>query len=203
VADRTQVSRLEFALDGATTYADLTGVLQEDGSFRLSALQVNSLAGGQLTTGAHSLVVRTIKVDGTTVATTTLAFTLQATDITNSVQLALTTNSDSGPLGDGVTDAATVTLIAKAAAGGTVTLTGLGRSGVADATGKVLFDSINLALGANNFIASVNGQQQQFTFQRVAPSNVVLEWNAIALDAMRRDSSTPPPMDAMACLWYA
>jgi hypothetical protein len=71
-----------------------------------------------------------------------------------------------------------------AATGSTVTLTGLGRSGVADATGKVLFDSINLALGANNFIASVNGQQQQFSFQRVAPTNVVLEWNAIALDAM-------------------
>jgi YD repeat-containing protein len=47
---------------------------------------------------------------------------------------------------------------------------------------------------ANNFTVTKDGQQQQFTFQRVEPQNVVLEWNAIALGVLQRDPYTPPPM---------
>jgi RHS repeat-associated protein len=194
VADRTQISRLEIALDSTTNYADYTFALQNDGSFQLSALQVNSLAGGQLATGAHSLNVRTVLANGVAVATSQLSFTLQAIDTTNSIQLALATSNDSGPIGDGVTDAAIVNLIAKAAPGSTLTLVGLNKTGVADASGQVVFENINLALGANNFTVTKDGLQQQFSFQRVAPNNVVLEWNAIALDVMQRDPYTPPPM---------
>jgi hypothetical protein len=196
VANRTQISRLEIALDGTTNYADYSFALQNDGSFQLSALQVNSLAGGQLTTGAHVLNVRTVSANGVAVGTSQLSFTLQAIDTTNSIQLALATSNDSGPIGDGVTDAATVSLISKAAPGSTLTLVGLNKTGVADATGQVVFENINLALGANNFTVTKDGLQQQFSFQRVAPNNVVLEWNAIALDVMQRDPYTPPPMFA-------
>jgi RHS repeat-associated protein len=194
VADRTQISRLEIALDGTTNYADYSFALQNDGSFQLSALQVNSLAGGQLATGAHVLNVRTVSANGIAVATSQLSFTLQAIDTTNSIQLALAISNDSGPIGDGVTDAATVSLIAKAASGSTLTLVGLNKTGVADATGQVVFENISLALGANNFTVTKDGLQQQFSFQRVAPNNVVLEWNAIALGVLQRDPYTPPPM---------
>jgi Bacterial Ig-like domain len=155
VADRNQISRLEIALDGSTNYADFTFALQNDNSFQLSALQVKSLAGGQLSLGAHTLNVRTVTTNGVTVGSSQLSFTLQATDAAN-VQLALATNNDSGPIGDGVTDAAKVSLIAKATPGSTLTLAGLNRTGVADATGQVVFDNIDLLLGANNFTAAVH-----------------------------------------------
>jgi Bacterial Ig-like domain/PAP2 superfamily len=193
IADRNQISRLEIALDNATSYADFTFAIQNNNSFQLSALQVNSLAGGQLSFGAHTLKVRTVDTNGVTVGSSQLSFTLQATDAAN-VQLALATTNDSGPVGDGVTDAAQVSLIAKATSGSTLTLAGLNRTGVADANGQVVFDNIALALGANNFTVLKDGQEQQFTFQRVAPQNVVLEWNAIALGVMQRDPYTPPPM---------
>jgi membrane-associated phospholipid phosphatase len=110
--------------------------------------------------------------------------------------LTLALSNDSGPIGDGVTDAAKVNLIAKAAPGSTLTLAGWDKTGVADVTGQVVFENINLALGVNNFTVTKDGFQQQFSFQRVAPSNVVLEWNAIALNVMQRDTATPPPMFA-------
>jgi aspartate 1-decarboxylase len=74
VADRRQISRLEFTLDGNPNYADLTVTLQLDGTFRLSPLQLNSLAGGTLAFGTHSLAVRGVLADGTPVSTATLDF---------------------------------------------------------------------------------------------------------------------------------
>jgi hypothetical protein len=52
-----------------------------------------------------------------------------------------------------------------------LTLVGLNKTGVADATGQVVFENINLALGANNFTVTKDGLQQQFSFQRVAPNS--------------------------------
>ena len=144
VADRHQISRLEFSLDGSTNYTDLTAALQLDGTFRLLPAQLNSLAGGTLSFGAHRLTAIGVLADGTTVATATLNFTYQSANL-NRPSLALTKASDTGVIGDLVTSATSVDLIAKAAAGtsvklGTQTL-------VTDANGIATFTGIKSQSG--------------------------------------------------------
>jgi RHS repeat-associated protein len=194
VADRTQISRLEFALDGSTNYADLTVVLQLDGTFRLLPAQLNSLAGGTLNLGAHSLNVRGVLTDGTPVATATLNFTYQSANL-NRPSLTLTKPSDTGVIGDLVTSATTVDLVAKAASGSSITLGN--RTLVADVNGVATFTGVNLTLGGNNFTLTTtasNGETatSSTTITRTNPDDVILTWNHIALDAIRREN-TPPP----------
>jgi RHS repeat-associated protein len=197
VADRHQISRLEFALDGSTNYTDLTAALQLDGTFRLLPAQLNSLAGGTLSFGAHSLTAIGVLADGTPVATATLNFTYQSANL-NRPSLALNKASDTGVIGDLVTSATTVDLIAKAAAGtsvklGTQTL-------IADANGIATFTGINLTLGGNNFTLTTTDSNGELatsttTITRTNPDDVILTWNHIALAAIQREN-TPPPAAA-------
>ena len=197
VADRHQISRLEFSLDGSTNYTDLTAALQLDGTFRLLPAQLNSLAGGTLSFGAHSLTAIGVLADGTTVAAATLNFTYQSANL-DRPSLALTKASDTGVIGDLVTSATSVDLIAKAAAGtsvklGTQTL-------VTDANGIATFTGINLTLGTNDFTLTTTNSQGELatsttTITRTNPDDVILTWNHIALAAIQREN-TPPPAAA-------
>jgi hypothetical protein len=143
VADRTQISRLEFSLDGNVNYTDLTAALQLDGTFRLLPAQLNSLAGGTLNLGTHSLNVRGVLADGTPIATATLDFTYQTANL-NRPSLLLTKASDTGVIGDLVTSAVSVDLIAKAASGSSITLGN--RTLLADVNGIATFTGVNLNL---------------------------------------------------------
>jgi RHS repeat-associated protein len=197
VADRTRISRLEFSLDGNTNYSDLTAALQLDGTFRLLPAQLNSLAGGTLNLGTHSLAVRGVLADGVPVATATLNFTYTNANL-DRPSLALTKASDSGVIGDLVTSAASVDLIAKAAAGSSVKLGT--QTLVADINGIATFTGINLNLGANNFTLTTTNSQGELatsttTITRTNPDDVILTWNHIALAAIQREN-TPPPAAA-------
>jgi RHS repeat-associated protein len=197
VADRTQISRLEFSLDGNTNYTDLTAALQLDGTFRLLPAQLNSLAGGTLNLGAHSLTVRGVLANGSPVATATLNFTYQSANL-DRPSLFLAKASDSGVIGDLVTSAASVDLIAKAVAGSSVTL-GM-QTLVADINGIATFTGINLTLGGNNFTLTTTNSQGELatsttTITRTNPDDVILTWNHIALAAIQREN-TPPPAAA-------
>ena len=197
VADRTQISRLEFSLDGNANYTDLTAALQLDGTFRLLPAQLNSLAGGTLNLGTHSLNVRGVLADGTPIATATLDFTYQTANL-NRPSLLLTKASDTGVIGDLVTSAVSVDLIAKAASGSSITLGN--RTLVADINGVATFTGVNLNLGGNNFTlttTNANGEVATSTtnITRTNPDDVILTWNHIALAAIQREN-TPPPAAA-------
>jgi membrane-associated phospholipid phosphatase len=197
VADRTQISRLEFSLDGSTNYTDLTAALQLDGTFRLLPAQLNSLAGGTLNLGTHSLNVRGVLADGTPIATATLDFTYQTANL-NRPSLVLAKPSDTGVIGDLVTSAGTVDLIAKAASGSSITLGN--RTLVTDVNGIATFTGVNLNLGGNNFTlttTNANGEVATSTTNvtRTNPDDVILTWNHIALAAIQREN-TPPPAAA-------
>jgi RHS repeat-associated protein len=197
VADRHQISRLEFSLDGSTNYTDLTAALQLDGTFRLLPAQLNSLAGGTLNLGVHSLTVRGVLADGSPVATATLNFTYQSANL-DRPSLVLAKASDTGVIGDLVTSAASVDLIAKAAAGTSIKLGT--QTSVADVNGIATFTGINLALGGNNFTLSTTNSQGEIatittTITRTNPDDVILTWNHIALAAIQREN-TPAPAAA-------
>jgi RHS repeat-associated protein len=196
VADRTQISRLEFSLDGNSNYTDLTATLQLDGTFRLLPAQLNSLAGGTLNLGSHSLNVRGVLADGTPVSTATLNFTYSTANL-NRPSLALTQASDTGVIGDLVTSAGSVDLVAKAVSGSSITLGN--QTLIADANGIATFTAINLTLGGNNFTLTTdnNGEisTSTTTITRTNPDDVILTWNHITLDAIRREN-TPPPAAA-------
>jgi hypothetical protein len=179
VADRTQISRLEFSLDGSTNYADLTVALQLDGTFRLTPIQLDSLAGGRLSLGAHSLTARGVLADGTLVSSVTLNFTYQAAT-GNVPTLTLATASDTNTIGDLVTSLGTVDLVAQTQAGSTVKLGD--KTAVADANGLATFSGINLVLGANDFIVTTvatTGETASNTtiITRTNPDDVILTWN--------------------------
>jgi RHS repeat-associated protein len=197
VADRTRISRLEFSLDGSTNYADLTVLLQLDGTFRLLPAQLNSLAGGTLNLGTHSLNVRGVLTDGTPVATATLNFTYESANL-NRPSLTLTKASDTGVIGDLVTSAPTVDLVAKAASGSSITLGT--QTLVADVNGIATFTGVNLTLGGNNFTLTTTASNGEIatsntTITRTNPDDVILTWNHIALAAIQREN-TPPPSAA-------
>ncbi len=195
VADRTQISRLEFALDGSTNYTDLTAALQLDGTFRLLPAQLNSLAGGTLSFGVHRLTAIGVLADGTTVATATLNFTYQSAATATHPSLVLEKASDTGVSGDLVTSSETVNLVAKAAAGTSVSLGSW--TLIADATGIATFTGVSLVLGENNFTLSTiasNGEigTSTTTITRTNPDDVILTWNHIALAAIQREGTSAP-----------
>ncbi len=60
VTDANGIASFQVGLDGTRSnrYVDLTSLLQADGSFKLSDRLLNSLAGGLLSTGNHTLHLR-------------------------------------------------------------------------------------------------------------------------------------------------
>jgi RHS repeat-associated protein len=194
VADRTQISRLEFALDGSSNYTDLTAAMQLDGTFRLLPAQLNSLAGGTLNLGTHSLNVRGVLANGTPIATATLNFTYQSANL-NRPSLILAKTSDTGVTGDLVTSATSVDLVAKAASGSSITLGN--RTLVADVNGIATFTGVNLILGGNNFTLTTTASNGEIatsntTITRTNPDDVILTWNHIALAAIQRENTSAP-----------
>jgi membrane-associated phospholipid phosphatase len=197
VAERQRISRLEVALDGSPNYTDLTAALQADGSFGLSPTQLDTLAGGKLAFGTHSLTARCIGANGNSIGDTTLKFNCQAVN-TNRASLALSKSSDTGVSSDLVTSASLVDLVAKTQAGLTVKIGDL--TAIADATGTATFTGVALAFGANQFIVrtiDANGEiaTSNTTITRTNPDDVILTWNHIALNAIAT-AKTPPPAAA-------
>ncbi|MBL8422817.1 MAG: LEPR-XLL domain-containing protein, partial [Candidatus Accumulibacter phosphatis] len=149
--DNVAVSQLLVALDatGTPSFTDLTGLLQPDGSFTLSAAQLASLAGGTLAEGAHDVLIRAVDAAGNATSKT-VSFTLDTAAPTLS-ELGLAPASDTGALGDRSTTADTVTLVGQTAPGTTVRLTQGDRTTTADLSGAFSFADVALALGNNAF----------------------------------------------------
>jgi hypothetical protein len=149
--DDIAVTQLLVAVDpGATPDStDLSGLIQPDGSFTLSAAQLASLAGGVLADGEHSVLIQALDAAGN-VTEKTVSFTLD-TSAPALGQLALDPATDTGALGDLSTTAEIVTLIGQSTSGAVIQLAALGRSTTADASGAFSFADVALALGSNRF----------------------------------------------------
>lgn len=95
---------------------------------------------------------------------------LASTSTLPAATLGLDRASDSGTVGDQVTNASAVTLNGTTGAGATVELVGLNRTTIADASGKFSFANVALANGLNEFTVrtstSTTSRENDFTIIR-------------------------------------
>ena len=190
-SDNLAVTQLLAALDpnATTALTDLSTLLQAGGAFALSRSQLDSLAGGTLAQGAHSL--RLVAKDAAGNATTlNLAFTLdsQAPTLTG---FGLAAASDTGTLGDNRTSASVVTLVGQTETGAALTLRAKGSSAVlgsavAAADGGFSLGGIALALGSNDFDLSWTD----------AAGNTGTAALAVVREAVVSTDTTPPTVTA-------
>jgi RHS repeat-associated protein len=96
--------------------------------------------------------------------------------------------------GDLVTSNGTVDLVTKTQAGNSVTLDG--RTVVAAANGVATFTGVALALGGNDLSFTITDGSSTTSYQtqiiRTNPDDVILTWNHITLDTIRRELISPP-----------
>ena len=143
---------LKASLDGDTSFdTNVTAALQVNGGFTISASLMNTIAGGTLSQGAHTLHLEAVDAAGNT-ATKDVTFTFDSVVATPTLDLA--PGSDTGTVGDQHTSLASVTLAGTADANVSVTLKdGSGNvlsTTTADSSGNFTF-SATLVLGANQF----------------------------------------------------
>jgi cyclophilin family peptidyl-prolyl cis-trans isomerase len=159
---------LKASLDGDTAFdTDVTSALQANGSFTISAALMNTLAGGTLSQGAHTLHLEAVDAAGN-MTTTNVTFTFDS--ILATPTLTLAADSDTGTTGDNDTSLSAVNLTGTADPGVTVKLED-GSSNVlatttADSGGGFTFSNVAIALGSNTFnvVASdVAGNTATFT----------------------------------------
>ena len=143
---------LKASLDGDSSFdTDITSSLQANGTFTLSAALMNTIAGGTLSQGAHTLHLKAIDAGGNSI-TTDVTFTFDNVLATPTLDLAA--NSDTGTVGDQHTSLASVTLAGTTSPSVSVTLKdGSGNvlsTTTSDSSGNFAF-SATLVLGANQF----------------------------------------------------
>ena len=150
VTDDSTITSLVARLNGGAL-ADVTDVLQGDGSFGLSAERLAQIGGGSLPEGALTVELQAVDERGNLSDFLSYSLTLDTTGPTAIFGLA--SRFDTPPVGDGVTESNPVTLEGTTEAGASVTLGGV--TVTADASGHFEFDGIELALGANAFELTV------------------------------------------------
>ena len=144
---------LKASLDGDTAFdTDVTSSMASNGSFTISAALMNTLAGGTLSQGAHTLHLEAVDAAGNT-ATTNVTFTFDSVLATPTLTLAA--DSDTGTIGDDHTSLSSIDLTGTADAGATVKLED-GSSNVLGSTtvgigGSFTFTGIAAALGPNAY----------------------------------------------------
>jgi RHS repeat-associated protein len=194
VSDLGQISQLELSF--GNTFLDITPDLKTNGTFSLDRARLESLKGSKLADGAYLLSLRATDASGNVSVPVPLSFTLDTTaPVFPSFQLAAA--FDTSPVGDRRTTSAQVTLVGQAEANQTITLLGTGLTTQTDTSGQFQFTSIALALGTNILNAqAVDAAGNTRTFStaitRMSKRDMVLDWNAITLQAIQTGSSNPP-----------
>jgi hypothetical protein len=180
------------------SFTSVMSDLLSTGSFTLSTARINQLAGGTLTDGPHTLHLRATDASGN-LATLDKTFILD-TLAPASPFFDLAVTSDTGTLGDQQTTAAIVTLKGETDANTSIQLVGTSTGTLSNGTGAFQLPDLALAVGANLITlraSDVAGNHTDFTrtltrLAATAQADVVLEWNQIALEAIRLDASKPP-----------
>ncbi len=154
-SDNVAVTRLLATLAGGANpaYVDVSAALAASGSgsgnFTISRALMDTVAGGTLAQGAQSLRLVAEDAAGNRSAVATVNFTFDSTaPAITSVGLAPA--SDTGTVGDGITNLASVTVQGVATPGASVRLGE--RSVTAGENGGFSFDAVALVLGANTLV---------------------------------------------------
>ncbi|BCL35091.1 Ig-like domain-containing protein [Nostoc sp. MS1] len=198
INDLNQIVSFKAGFDNTLTsnFVDVLGSLQGN-TFTFEQNKIKEINGGDLSNGSHTLKLIATDIAGNT-ANFEYSFTLDALS-PQRPGLMLDSLFDSAPIGDSQTTFATVDLIGQTEANATVILQGTGKSITADGTGKYKFTGVELQLGDNSFTAIATdkaGNTSTFTeiVKRVNTDNgdVVLDWNAILLNAIYTDKTAPP-----------
>ena len=195
LADLNSVAAFKAGIDG-TPQGSFTNILSDllpNGTFSLTTTRVNQLSGGTLTDGTHTLhLLATDSRGNSTVSDFTFTLDRQAPVIAG---FGLSAGSDTGTVGDNITGAAKVLLTGATEIGATLTL---GTTSVL-ATGAGTFQIPDVALtnGANllsltSTDVAGNASQAALTVTRqgTVTSDVALQWNLLALDAIRSEEHT-------------
>ncbi|HQU41647.1 MAG TPA: Ig-like domain-containing protein [Pirellulales bacterium] len=192
VADATSgVASLTAAID-AGAFVPVT--IDASGNFSfLTTLALDGTADGP-----HSVHMEATDEAGNTSAPVDLSFTLTTVVLSISA-FDLSPGSETGTPGDHTTSDARVALVGQTNPGEQVSLSGLGLTALASASGTFEFPNVALALGDNTFTAVIGGSvgntvQATLTVDRVAStgqSDPVIQWNENLLAAIQQDASDP------------
>ncbi|MGB8170534.1 MAG: Ig-like domain-containing protein, partial [Chthoniobacteraceae bacterium] len=192
--DNIGVTQLEAAF-GSDPFVSVTTSLVA-GAFSLDRAKLEMVKGSTLADGTYTLHLRASDAAGNQ-RTTDVTFTLDTT-APLAPSFDLSPASDTGAPGDKLTSAAVVTLTGTAEGNARVNFGSVVSQ--AGPTGAFLLPNVTLAEGDNLFMltasdAAGNSAQTMATFTRnvaLGSTDVVLEWNAVNLEAIRLDA-TPPP----------
>jgi RHS repeat-associated protein len=194
VTDLSEISQLELSF--GNTFLDITPDLQTNGTFSLDRARLELLKGSKLADGAYLWSLRATDASGNVSVPVPLSFTLDTTaPVFPSFQLAAA--FDTSPVGDRRTTSAQVTLVGQAEANQTITLLGTGLTIQTNASGQFQFTSVALVAGTNILNAqAVDAAGNTKTFStaitRMNQRDMVLDWNAITLQAIKTGSTNPP-----------
>ncbi len=180
---------------GAGALQNITVGPDANGDFFLPASLLDTLNGSTLTDGLHPLRVEVRDKSG---GIHEFSFTFRKDTTAPTLSADLSAASDTGILGDGITGASVVNFAGTTEAGARVTVGG--KSALADNLGKFVLANIALTDGANSLAFQVsdlagNMATLNATVTKAEPdggTDVVLEWNALNLEAVRLDASAPP-----------
>ncbi|NBX29497.1 phosphatase PAP2 family protein, partial [bacterium] len=186
---------------GTPSYTDIGVTPGVDGSFTITRAMLDALAGGTLADGVHTVsLVAADDADSRSEARS-ITFTLDTTKPSGgTLRISAADALDT----DGTqTASAVLTLIGTVDAGASVTVTGPHGSiaALAGPTGGFRVPGVSLNVGENAFsvvVADAAGNTADaalpFSFTRLeqSQSDAVLEWNSVALAAIRKDVTDPP-----------
>ncbi|MDN5873143.1 MAG: Ig-like domain-containing protein, partial [Sinobacteraceae bacterium] len=199
VSDNVAVVSLLAGFDAtpAAQYREIVSHVTSNGQFVLDLARLESIFGGTLTDGGHTLHLQAFDAAGNASAQIDVAFTLDtAAPAQPAFDLAIT--SDSGTVGDHVTNAANVALVGSSDPAASISLVGTSISALANNLGNFQLAGIALQDGANVLTlrasdAAGNTSERSLTIQRSGEvtQDQALFWNHQALEAIRLDVTDP------------
>ncbi|SEF48157.1 Ig-like domain (group 3) [Nitrosospira multiformis ATCC 25196] len=199
-SDNVAVTSLLAGFDATPVaqYREIISHVSSNGQFVLDLPRLETIFGGTLTDGSHTLHLQAFDAAGNASAQIDVAFTLDtAAPIQPVFDLAVT--SDSGTVGDHITNAAKVALVGTSEPGVSISVVGTSISALANNLGNFQLAGISLQDGANVLTlraidAAGNTSERSLTFQRTGEitQDQALFWNSKALEAIRLDVTDPP-----------
>jgi RHS repeat-associated protein len=190
-----EIGKFEARLNSGSLVNILSRV-QSDGSFTFDQDILAQINGGNLTDGSYKLTLKSEDVTGNNKKEVNIDFTLDRKAPDN-LGFMLDTLFDSAPIGDSQTTYNMVNFLGQTEANSTVNLQG--KTVIADSQGRFKINDVGLIVGDNNITITAtdqagNERSQSNVIKRLATDNsdVVLDWNAVLLNAIYEDKTAPP-----------
>jgi RHS repeat-associated protein len=195
VTDNGTIAQIKAWFDGQTPAQAQSVQSSSNGQFQLSRTQLETIYGRLLSDGQYTLNLQAIDAAGNA-STTSIHFTLD-TAAPAIAGFNLAPGSDTAPTGDFKTKQSVVDIVGQSEPNAQVKLINTGATLSVDGTGQFQISNIPLTLGDNALTIQITdgaGNTQTVTqhFTRVNGGDVVTDWNAIALEAIRTDRTAPP-----------